>query len=139
MTDNQKTQIMKLRAAGYGYGKIAQELDISLNTVKSFCRRNRLKKVTDVPVILSGETTYCENCGREILQVFKSKKRRFCSDKCRNLWWNKNLDKVKRKAYYTIVCKHCGKEFQVYGDRRRKYCSYECYSKDRFQGGDHHD
>ena len=40
MTDNQKSQIIKLRAAGNGYGKIAQTLGISLNTVKSFCRRN---------------------------------------------------------------------------------------------------
>ena len=40
MTDNQKAQIIKLRAAGNGYGKIAQTIGISVNTVKSFCRRN---------------------------------------------------------------------------------------------------
>lgn len=40
MTDNQKAQIIKLRVAGNGYGKIARTLGISLNTVKSFCRRN---------------------------------------------------------------------------------------------------
>ena len=39
MTENQKTQIAKLRAAGLGYGKIAQQLGMSLNTVKSYCRR----------------------------------------------------------------------------------------------------
>ena len=139
MTENQKAQIMKLRAAGYGYGKIAQELDISLNTVKSFCRRNRLKKATIVPVIPTGEVTHCENCGREIKQVFKRKRRRFCSDKCRNLWWNSHLDLVKRKAPYTFRCQHCGKEFHIYGDRRRKYCSHDCYVADRFKGGDCHD
>ena len=36
MTDNQKAQIIKLRAAGNGYGSIARTLGISLNTVKSF-------------------------------------------------------------------------------------------------------
>lgn len=42
MTDYQKTQIMKLRAEGLGYGRIAQQLGISLNTVKSYCRRNNV-------------------------------------------------------------------------------------------------
>lgn len=37
MTENQKAKITQLRKAGYGYGKIAKTLDISLNTVKSFC------------------------------------------------------------------------------------------------------
>ena len=27
------------------------------------------------------------------------------------------------------------KEFHIYGDRRRKYCSHECYIADRFKGG----
>ena len=34
---------------------------------------------------------------------------------------------------------HCGKEFHIYGDKRRKYCSHECCIADRFQkdgGGD---
>jgi DNA-binding CsgD family transcriptional regulator len=44
MTDHQKAQIIKLRAAGNGYGKIARTLGISLNTVKSFCRRNDINR-----------------------------------------------------------------------------------------------
>ena len=35
-----------------------------------------------------------------------------------------------------VRCPHCGKEFHIYGDRRRKYCSHECYIADRFKGGD---
>lgn len=41
MTDNQKAQIIKLRAAGNGYGKIAKTIGISVNTVKSFCGRTK--------------------------------------------------------------------------------------------------
>ena len=76
MTDNQKSQIIKLRAAGNGYGKIAQTLGISLNTVKSFCRRNDINGNTAIEpsVTLTGETTACENCGREIQQIAKQKK-----------------------------------------------------------------
>lgn len=36
----------------------------------------------------------------------------------------------------SIRCPHCGKEFHIYGDKRRKYCSHECYIADRFKGGD---
>ena len=42
MTDRQKDRIRQMRAAGYGYMKIAQELGISENTVKSFCQRKGL-------------------------------------------------------------------------------------------------
>lgn len=42
MTYNQREQIKKLRAAGTGYGEIAQAPGISANTVKSFCRRNAI-------------------------------------------------------------------------------------------------
>ena len=138
MTDNQKAQIIKLRAAGNGYGKIAQTIGISVNTVKSFCRRNDINgdMAAVLSVILTGETTACENCGREIQQIAKRKKKRFCCDKCRNEWWNSHLDQVKRKAVYHFRCPYCGKEFSIYGDKRRKYCSHECYIADRFKGGD---
>lgn len=137
MNDNQKAQIIKLRAAGNGYGKIAQTLGISLNTIKSFCRRNDISgnSISEPTVMLVRETTYCENCGREIRQIAKQKKKRFCCDKCRNTWWNNHLDRVHRKAVYNFRCPHCGKEFNIYGDKRRKYCSHECYIADRFGGG----
>ena len=137
MTDNQKSQIIKLRAAGNGYGKIAQTLGISLNTVKSFCRRNDINgnMAAEPSLTLTGETTVCENCGREIHQIAKRKKKRFCCDKCRNEWWNSHLDQVKRKAVYEFRCLRCGKKFHIYGDKRRKYCSHECYIADRFKGG----
>lgn len=36
--DEQKQQIIALRRDGAGYGRIAARLQISINTVKSFCR-----------------------------------------------------------------------------------------------------
>lgn len=137
MTESQKNQLIQLRAAGNGYGTIAQSLGISPNTVKSFCRRNvvRMKVPVESPVLPSGERTFCENCGREIRQIAKQKKKRFCCDACRNKWWNSHLDRVKRKAVYDYKCPHCGMVFHVYGDKRRKYCSRQCYIADRFQGG----
>ena len=33
-------------------------------------------------------------------------------------------------------CRECGKPFTAYGNSRRKYCSHECYIRNRFKGGD---
>lgn len=75
MTEYQKAQIIKLRATGNGYEKIAKSLGISLNTVKSFCRRNDIVNFSDEPAMTyTGETTYCENCGQPIRQTAKQKK-----------------------------------------------------------------
>ena len=52
MTESQKQQILSFRRQGIGYLKIAQELGISQNTVKSYCRRNNLTKpveITEIP------------------------------------------------------------------------------------------
>ena len=138
MTDAQKRQISDLRSKGYGYKKIAALTGISDNTVKSFCRRNKFDEetVSEQAMKYTGETTQCENCGKEIHQLAKRKKKRFCCDKCRNAWWNSHLDLVKRKAIYDFRCAYCGKEFHIYGDKRRKYCSHECFLADRFKGGD---
>ena len=42
MTQEQKKQIAEMRKQNLGYAYIAKELDLSLNTVKAFCRRNDL-------------------------------------------------------------------------------------------------
>lgn len=101
MTDEQKQQITTMRRDGAGYGKIAVILGISINTVKSFCRRHNLvtKKTTSV----------CEQCGKPIEQNPGRKRKRFCCDACRNKWWNAHPELVKRKAVYTFTCLNCGK------------------------------
>lgn len=138
MTENEKTQILQLRDGGSGYKRIAQTLGISVNTVKSFCRRNepgreRSEEGTSQP---HDSTIVCENCGQMIRQIPKQKRRRFCCDQCRNRWWNAHLDQVKRKAHYEIVCAGCKKPFVVYGNAHRKYCSHACYVMGRFGGGE---
>lgn len=55
MNDEQKQKIISLRRDGAGYGSIATELGISINTVKSFCRRNSLTAPKT--------GTVCEECG----------------------------------------------------------------------------
>lgn len=140
MTKEQKLEITQLRTAGYGYFRVAQALGISENTVKSFCRRNNLSGMVAVeaPKTQSqadDEIHLCLYCGLSVEQNPGRKEKKFCSNDCRMKWWNRNLDKVKRKAIYEYICPHCGKPFTVYGNSSRKYCSHECYVADRFGGG----
>ena len=72
-----------------------------------------------------------------IVQTPGRKRKRFCSDACRNAWWNAHLSLVKRKAVRTVVCAGCGQPFEAYGRTPRKYCSHACYVAHRFGG--HHE
>lgn len=117
-----------MRSQGYSYGKIAMALGISENTVKTYCRRNRLVKDGVVAVSI------CKQCG---CPMAAGTTRRFCSDKCRAAWWRSNhTDKA--KTTYEIKCAFCGKPFVSLGNKARKYCSHQCYIAARF-GGDSHE
>ena len=133
MNDLQRKAIGKLRNKGVGYKAIAQKLGLSVNTVKSHCRRNGLtgnRSVTDAIEVL-----FCKKCGKKLTQSVGAKQKRFCSDECRLSWWKEHPEKVKRKAYYELTCAYCQKAFHSYGNKNRKYCSHECYIADRFGGG----
>ena len=133
MNDLQRKAIEKLRNKGVGYKAIAQKLGLSVNTVKSHCRRNGLtgnRSVTDAIEVL-----FCKKCGKKLTQSVGAKQKSFCSDECRLSWWKEHPEKVKRKAYYELTCAYCRKAFHSYGNKNRKYCSHECYIADRFGGG----
>ena len=48
LTDTQKTTIRDFRAAGLGYKAIAEKLDLSRETVRSFCCRNNIPAKCDM-------------------------------------------------------------------------------------------
>ena len=125
MTNQQKEKIKALRSQGISYVKIAEMLGISDNTVRSFCRRSSLGKETK-------NTVACKHCGKLIKIIPKQKPRKFCSDSCRTAWWNSHPDCVERNAVYAYTCAHCGKPFTAYGNKKRKYCSHQCYIADRY-------
>ena len=133
MTSEQKSAIAGYRKNGYGYKKIGQLMGMNENTIKTYCRRNGLGGIAN-PTLSSEEGSVCKSCGADIVQIPGRKLKKFCSDWCRNLWWNAHLDLVNRKANYEFVCPACGKPFTVYGNAHRKYCSHSCYIEDRFGG-----
>lgn len=129
MDDRQRQQIRELREEGYGYGRIAQILEISENTIKTYCRRHGLGGVATNLASSEGKRQYCPCC-KSVLELIPGRKpKKFCSDKCRMKWWNSHLDQVKRKANYSFVCPVCKKQFSVYGNANRKYCSHDATSK----------
>ena len=69
MTDVQKADIIRLRSEGQSFGKIAAALELSVNTVKSFCSRNKHSRLC-----------YC--CGTPIIQPPHTRQKKFCSNRC---------------------------------------------------------
>lgn len=135
MTNEQRMMVSSLRADGMGYGAIARKVGISANTVKSFCRRNAQQTETEQQTASAVAEHKCLCCGAPVAQNVGRKEKKFCSDKCRNKWWNAHLDQVDRRAIREVVCVNCGKTFSVYGRAVRKYCCHECYIEHRFGGG----
>lgn len=81
MTPKQKQKIEIMRRNGLSYSQIAARLKLSVNTVKSFCRRSDASENA-----VTGPT--CKQCG-EILRIKpKTKPKTFCTDTCRYTWWN---------------------------------------------------
>jgi transposase len=131
----QKQNIANMRGKGESYAKIAVALNISENTVKSYCRRNNLggelgaKKETPAQ-----DSSLCKQCGAKLKQAAGTKTRKFCSAACCSAWWNAHPEEVRQKAVYSYTCAYCGTKFSAYGNSSRKYCSHDCYIKARFAG-----
>ena len=122
LTQEEKSRIIHFRQMGAGYIKIAQDLGLSVNTVKSFCRRNA--------EVIKEKLNCCKQCGIVLTQNLGRKEKKFCSVACRMKWWGSHSELMRHRKQ--IVCIHCGKSF--YGKPGRKYCSHKCYIAERFGG-----
>lgn len=129
MTDNDKQEIKILKSQGYGYKKIADTLDLSINTVKSYCRRHLQNKNAS-----AYKRGFCKNCGIPVKQSPNRKEKKFCSDKCRVDWWMKHVTEHKTKTQQEVKCLLCGKTFITYPSNNRKYCSRDCFYAARRKG-----
>lgn len=127
MHNEEKKKIDEMRTQGCSYMEIAQRLSLSVNTVKSYCRRNQLSADdrTKAPV--------CKQCGLPLIIIKKKRPKLFCSDKCRMVWWTSHNMK-KAKTVYNGICNYCSKPYISYG-RTQKYCSHQCYIAERFGKG----
>ena len=154
MTQEEKRRIGELRAAGCSYIRIAAELNISVNSIKSYFRRHSLGASTirqeaqavqethDLPDSLdpvSQKVTPCDQCGSPVHQIAGCKHRRFCSEPCRLAWWAAHRSEMNRKAMHHFVCEHCGMQFSRYGVADRRFCSKSCAAQARRRKEARHD
>lgn len=140
MTDYERQKIYELRHKGMGYKAIGTAIGLSRDAVRSFCKRNNLGgdgEIVKLNIeVMKANDLLCLNCGRLLKKKSKGRPRKYCSNICRRTWWNKNQDKSVQgeAAVYKFNCLHCRKVFRSYGNKKRKYCSHDCYIKDRFWG-----
>jgi len=83
-------------------------------------------------------TRKCRNCGKPLPHSANARKKPFCSNHCRKMWWNNqrgdtelypNPDHNDNRA----VCFYCGREFKSHS-RRQRYCSVSCQRADSGKG-----
>lgn len=123
MTDLQKKQIVAMRNKKATYASISETLGIPVNTIKTFCRRNGMVTETFTRRLC------CKNCGQELTSTPNAKPRLFCSDRCKQAWWNRHRYERFSVKVVPHTCPICGKMFVDYSGANRKYCSQECYRK----------
>lgn len=91
MTEKQMCKIRKMRLDGLGYKAIANALALSLNSVKSYCRRNGLTGAGVVVALNNGVSVQlgliCKNCGAKLKHTTGKRRKIFCSDRCRKKYW----------------------------------------------------
>ena len=114
MTTEEKRKIDILKRDRKSVSEIAKELKLSPNTIKSYLQRRKSENS-------------CLMCGMHVEQKQGRKQKKFCSDKCRGLYWreqHKHSDGMTE-----CVCASCGKKFYAYASKKRKYCSVVCYRR----------
>ena len=140
MTDLQKERITALRNNGSGYTGIAKAVGLSKDSVKAYCRVHNLSGVmAKNNARVEANQEFCLNCGKPLQQKPGRKMAKFCSDKCRQQWWNSHPEQVNKKAVYSFTCALCKKPFTAYGNSNRKYCCHACYIESRFKDGEQHE
>ena len=74
----ERRELERMYRDGYGPTAIADELGISINTIKSYVRRHPSMK----------NATHCLYCGKTFSQTKGRKVKKFCCDRCRSAYWN---------------------------------------------------
>ncbi|QSX09552.1 RNA polymerase subunit sigma-70 [Alkalibacter rhizosphaerae] len=138
MTDFQKQQIREFRIRGVGYRAISSITGLSRDIVRNYCKAYGLDGFArDLNINIKekiDKQEACLSCGKDLKQPATGRKRKFCSDDCRRDWWQRHPDSIKRneETIFEYTCAYCGQEFKVYAQKSRKYCSHECYIRDRY-------
>jgi len=124
----EKEKIRYFRGEGLGYKAIASRLALSVDAVKGFCRRNNL----DGEAAENADNA-CRQCGAALVKS-GARQKKFCSDLCRSAWWSAHAYLYNHKNENERVCMYCGRVFNSFQSKGRKYCGRPCYIAARFGG-----
>lgn len=74
----------------------------------------------------------CPVCDRVMEQSQRGRRKKFCSNTCRDKWWNR--EKRRDESGEEITCENCGKKFPVAkaAQQKRRFCCRECYFEYRY-------
>lgn len=115
MTEAEKARVRKLRLEGAGYKQIASELKLSINTVKSFCRRSLLCGMGETAalnyLVSVDACLVCKRCGKRLRHKPGKRRKVFCSDTCRKMYWKEKrkamIEHIEPKAMADTVAVYC--------------------------------
>ena len=138
MTEKQKLQIRTLRQEGLGYQAIGKIVNLSRDSVRSYCKNHGLSgveiavKMNTKERIENGDA--CQYCAGPITHASTGRPRRFCSEACRRAYWNIHRKECERspELMYTLECTYCHETFTSYSNKNRKYCCHQHYVLDRY-------
>ena len=133
LTADQQDLIDEYRQQGIGYRTIAVAIGSDRDTVRNYCKKVELEGIRPhSQEFVKG--LRCQQCGKLLGRSKTGRQRLFCSDKCRYRWWNTTGRTLPRPSgcCEEIKCACCGKTFLEYKKSNRRYCSHECYIRDRF-------
>ena len=117
MSLNRKDLIFAYREEGMTYREIAEKTGVSEQFCRTVCSRANRKQKADTP-----PTGMCRYCGQQLFHTNGAKKKQFCSEHCRNAFYNR----VKMRKSYIRTCEYCGKDFVSFGYPKKRFCSREC-------------
>ena len=152
MTKEQKQQIAALRTKGLVFAEIANKMNLSINSVKSYCRRNDIipdaatanvsiqepEHTNEATADIPPEPTYesritCKLCGETLTNTPGHRQKTFCSVFCQRKYWRQNRPLMQHHTLISVTCPNCGRTFFDYAGHKRKYCSHSCYIAHRYR------
>lgn len=83
MTNIEKNKVYELYSKGYGYKRIAKDLNVSVGSVRNI-------------LVKTNEEFKCRYCGNKLSFIEGKKKKIYCCDSCRYSYWNKKRKEDKK-------------------------------------------
>lgn len=135
MNDEQRKLIKIMRYQGIGYKKIAASMGMSRDAIRGYCKRHGLdgramdlvlNQHEDDKFLREITHVYCLSCGEKLEQKGRGAKRKYCSIECKRKFEKEN------PKIYKLQCDYCRNEYLSKRVQKRKFCSNDCYVRDRF-------